>query len=102
MHEVCQVLERLWVKTGRTTQIAEFIQGVIQISAAMLKDSQSISTGASKLIERGLPKLRQQEEVYLGINVSEFANVIEDYFSRGKTIQKKPKIILVGFEKQHL
>jgi hypothetical protein len=66
--EAHEVLEKLWVETGKTSEIAIFFQGVIQTSAALLKDSQLISSGANKLLSKGLPKLRSQTGEYLGIN----------------------------------
>lgn len=80
--EAHEVLEELWIQSGRTTQDARFLQGIIQISAALLKDSQANSTGANRLLSRGLAKMRQQTGLFMGINLSAFFNNVENYFVR--------------------
>ena len=94
--EAHEVLEKLWVQTGKTTPIAIFLQGLIQISAALLKDSQSLSRGSAKLLEKGLPKIQLQTGLFLGIDGSEFASEIEAYFAKGSSAPFPPRIQLIG------
>ena len=80
--EAHEVLEDLWIQTGKTTSLAKFIQGLIQISAALLKDFQSKSQAAEKLAAKGLAKLRLQQGIFLGIDVKQFTTDVELYFQK--------------------
>ncbi|KAA3662466.1 MAG: DUF309 domain-containing protein [Calditrichaeota bacterium] len=90
--EAHEVLEKIWVHSGKKSSTAIFIQGLIQIAAALLKDSQNISQGAKNLQSKGLPKLKSQSGVYLGIDVGQFVSEIERYFSG--EVMDLPEIIL--------
>ncbi len=92
--EAHEVLEDLWIQTGRTTLIAKFIQGIIQISAAFLKDSQSVPRGASRLAAKGLSKLRLRSGIFLGLNVEEFGEKVVRYLAG--ECSSPPQIILSG------
>jgi len=95
--EAHEVLEELWVESGRTTEIARFLQGVIQVSAALLKVTISNPRGAIRLAERGIRKLRSQTGVYLGINIHDLVRSV------GNKVQDEdfplPEIVLTGLEK---
>ena len=95
--EAHEVLEGLWMQAGRKTQLALFIQGIIQIAAALLKYSQGNMKGALLLSDRGLEKIRRRKGVYLGIDADEFADRVENYFS-GEN-QSPPAISLKGVNK---
>jgi hypothetical protein len=92
--EAHEVLEDLWIKAGKTTLTAKFIQGIIQISAALLKDSQLSPQGASRLASKGLSKLRLRSGIFLGIDVQEFGQKVEKYFSG--EFSSPPQIFLLG------
>ena len=92
--EAHEVLEDLWIETGRHTPVATFIQGIIQISAALLKDSQSVARGARRLSAKGLSKIRRQTGVFLGIRVERFAGHVEAYLEQ-KSLAL-PQIMLEG------
>jgi hypothetical protein len=94
--EAHEVLEGLWIQTGRTTPLARFIQGIIQISAALLKDPKSMPRGTSRLLANGLSKLGSQSGIYLGIHVETFCKEVENYFKKADSTP--PKIILQGFQ----
>lgn len=79
--EAHEVLEELWLETGKQTGIGKFIQGLIQISAALLKTSQPHS-GSRRLAAKGLSKLRLQSGVFLGLDVHEFGWRVEAYIRR--------------------
>ena len=74
--EVHEVLEKLWLETGKKSPEGIFLQGIIQLSVALLKKIQSNTTGTLRLTKKALPKLRSQQGVYLGINIESF---IEEY-----------------------
>ena len=96
--EAHEVLEELWIQTGRSTLTAKFIQGIIQISAALLKNSQIVQQRSSQLAGKGLSKLRLQSGIFLGLNVEEFAEKVEKYFA--KESSSLPQIILFGLEQK--
>ncbi|MDF1547133.1 MAG: DUF309 domain-containing protein [Bacteroidales bacterium] len=80
--EVHEVLEKLWIKQGKDSTEGQFLQGLIQLSVALLKKEQGNLTGVRRLSEKFLPKLENQHETYLGINVTklfaEFKKHIEN------------------------
>lgn len=86
-------MEDLWIETGRTTLLAQFIQGMIQISAALLKYSQSKDAVARRLLSKGLSKLQLQNGHYLGIDTAAFEKVLEAHFS-GQDLS--PPYIVLG------
>jgi hypothetical protein len=95
--EAHEVLEKLWIQTGRTTPIARFIQGIIQTSAALLKATRGVSPrGTTRLVMEGLGKLRTQTGTYLGIDVEKFTQEAEGYFAGQDA--GLPKIYLQGLQ----
>lgn len=74
--EVHEVLEKLWMETGKKSPEGIFIQGIIQLSIALLKKIQSNTKGTLRLTKKALPKLHSQQGVYLGIDIEPF---IEQY-----------------------
>ena len=79
--EAHEVLEELWIETGRTTEIARFLQGIIQVAAALLKKLVSKNEAAGRLLTRGLSKMRQQSGHYLGIDVAQFSQAANEFFA---------------------
>jgi predicted metal-dependent hydrolase len=77
--EAHEVLEVVWVETGKRTPVGKFIQGLIQIAASLLKQSQSIPKGARRLAKNGLSKIRSQPGVFLGVDVDDFGKQVEVY-----------------------
>ena len=96
--EAHEVLEELWIKTGKTSFTGIFIQGIIQISATLLKKSQSTPNSASQLESKGLSKLRLRSGVFLGIDVEEFTTDVEKYFD--EEISSPPQIVLLELNGQ--
>ena len=70
-------LERLWRGTGRRTETGVFLQGLIQVAAALLKRSTDERGSASRLAGKGCAKLRTIADVHLGISGPDLARVIE-------------------------
>ena len=75
--EVHEVLEKLWIETGKHTQEGIFLKGIIQLSVALLKKIQNNSNGVLRLTEKAIPKINSQSGVYLGIDINDF---IERYY----------------------
>ncbi len=90
--EAHEVLEGLWMQAGRKTEQALFIQGIIQIAAALLKDSMKQKRGALSLFNKGLHKIKRQKGVYLGIDAKKFSADCRRFFSDYK--KSPPRIVL--------
>lgn len=90
--EMHEVLEHVWLELGRKSQIGQFLQGLIQLSIALLKKSQLNEIGMKRLKEKAIENLATQDGVFLGIEVE---NLIKDAleFIEGKT-SKVPLIKL--------
>ncbi len=78
--EAHEVLEGLWVDVGRETQTGIFVQGIIQVSAALLK-IQFSHKGALRLAGKGLLKLNSKSGVFLGIRVDSFTEKVESFLA---------------------
>ncbi len=72
--------EQLWRQAGRRTESGIFLQGLIQLAAALLKRSMGERGPARRLAAHGCAKLRTIEAVHLGIHGPAFASVIEAAF----------------------
>lgn len=90
--EAHEVLEDLWMETGKKTTIARFLQGIIQVAAALLKDSLAFDHGASRLAAKGLPKLRVKTGVFLGLDIEAFVEQVERFLSYEE--RTLPRIVL--------
>lgn len=80
--------EGLWKMTGRRDTPGKFLQGLIQISAALLKREQGVERGMAKLAAEGLAKLSQvsrQHSFYCGIELPEFCGRIRRIVAAGST-----------------
>ncbi len=55
--------EALWQTTGRSDAAGRFLQGLIQIAAALVQHRAGREGGARRLVSRGLAKLRRELEV---------------------------------------
>jgi len=92
--EAHEVLEILWVLAKRETPMGTFLQGLIQISAALLKESQSLHEAALHLAAKGFPKFRTKSGVFLGLEVEPFLGEVEAFLSGQRPAP--PLILLVG------
>lgn len=75
--EAHEELEPLWRATGRRTKSGIFLQGLIQVAAALLKSSMDERGPASRLAAHGCAKLRTIGAVHLGIHGPDLARAIE-------------------------
>lgn len=92
--EAHEVLEGLWFDAGKKTPTGIFVQGIIQISAALLKETQSNHKGALSLADKGLVKLRSKSGVFLGLRVKILVEGVKSFFA-GK-LTSPPILILNG------
>ncbi len=75
--EAHEELERLWRRVGRRTESGIFLQGLIQVAAAMLKRRMGKRGAASRLAAHGCAKLRTIDALHLGIHGPDLASAIE-------------------------
>ena len=69
--EAHEAWERLWRLETPEEPVALFLQGLIQLTAARLKESQDELRGAEKLTRAALSKLRSLPGIYMGIDGGE-------------------------------
>jgi predicted metal-dependent hydrolase len=69
-------LEKLWIGVGKKTEMGLFLQGLIQVAAALLKQSCSKKEGARRLAEKGIRNLRNQKRINLGIDTNALIDAI--------------------------
>lgn len=75
-------LERLWTEcAGADDELAEFLQGLIQLAASRVKARSGNERGAAKLLEKSLKKLsplrdRTPERRLLGLRLDELLDAL--------------------------
>jgi uncharacterized protein len=79
--EVHEVLENLWMKVGKKSPEGLFIQGLIQLSVALLKNLQSNKLGLKRLTDKAMPKLLSQQGIYLGVDIRNLINQFNIYLN---------------------
>ncbi len=94
--EAHEVLEELWVRVGRATPTGQFLQGLIQIAAAVLKKAQNKPQPARRLLDKGLAKLKPHNATYLGINSAALTEDLERFFA-GESVGL-PGMVLRNFD----
>ncbi|NJO91974.1 MAG: DUF309 domain-containing protein [Chloroflexia bacterium] len=93
--EVHEVLEKLWMELGKKSDEGIFIQGLIQLSVALLKHSQDNHNGFKRLYEKALPKFKKQHGIFLGID----SKAVLQLFQKLNTEERElPKIKLKFLE----
>ncbi len=70
--EAHEALEAVWIAAGRTTETGYFIQGLIQIAVAQLKQQQGFTDVARNMAAEGLDKMLPLKDVFLGIDTRQF------------------------------
>ncbi|WP_321368438.1 DUF309 domain-containing protein [uncultured Desulfuromusa sp.] len=68
--EAHERLKYLCLGAGRESETGQFVQGLVQIAAALLKHFMQEETGAATLAESGSGNLKGVADIYLGINVA--------------------------------
>ncbi len=70
--EAHEALEAVWVAAGRDTTHGQFIQGLIQIAVAHLKNLQGFRDVAERMAQDGLTKMKPEQGTVLGIDMQEW------------------------------
>ncbi len=76
-----EALEPVWVAAGKQTETGFFIQGLIQVAIAHLKDFQGATDVAKRMATSGLDKMGRKKGVFLGIDVDTFRSNVKSYYS---------------------
>ncbi len=91
--EAHERLKFVSLAAGRESETGKFVQGLIQIAAALLKHSMAQPEAATTLAEMGTANIQQMDATYLGI---ETANLIAQVGDCLKSADPKyPRIQLV-------
>ena len=77
--EAHEAWEIVWKCVGRSSQTGLFVQGLIQVAAAMLKAELRQRSGAERLVRTGTDKLSMVRGNYLGVKVASFAIDARDH-----------------------
>ncbi|MEE9264127.1 MAG: DUF309 domain-containing protein [Vicinamibacteria bacterium] len=75
--------ERLWQATGRSDTAGSFLQGLIQVAAALVQHRAGRTEGARKLAIKGVAKLRRVDGRFMGVDVAAFADAVESSIESG-------------------
>lgn len=81
--EAHEAWEELWTVSPRATSPSLFLQGLIQVSAALLKVHLRSTRGSRKLSVAGIEKLSQVSDTFpsfMGLDVVQTITEMEDYF----------------------
>lgn len=70
--EVHEVLEKLWLESGKDSDEGVFLKGLIQIAIALLKKIEGNKNGHKRLNEKAIPRICSQSNIYLGVDVDCF------------------------------
>lgn len=65
-----EVFEALWNSAGRRSEQGNFFQALIQLAAANLKRFMDNRKAAQNLLQRGLVRLEQTPDFYMGMDVA--------------------------------
>ena len=79
--EAHEALEAVWVAAGRTTKTGYFIQGLIQIAVAQLKQHQGYSDVAQRMAADGLDNMHLLSGTFLGIELNELRRQVDRFIS---------------------
>ncbi len=79
--EAHERLKHISIGAGRETQTGLFVQGLIQVAAALLKHFMEEAVGAETLAALGLGNLQQLDGIYLGIDIAILADQMDSCFN---------------------
>lgn len=90
--ECHEMLEAIWHAVGHTTQQGQFLQGVIQVSAANLRRFIGNAETAKAMAGEGLRRMQDITAIYMGVDVPAFTRDVRDYFEDRNA---RPALILL-------
>lgn len=75
--------ELLWQVTDRSATASSFLQGLIQVAAALVQHRAGRAEGARKLARKGVARLRRADRPFMGVDVVAFADAVETWIESG-------------------
>lgn len=97
--------EVLWQTTGRREAAGGFLQGLIQVAAALVQHRAGRTDGARRLASKGLARLRALSGelgpaagnaiLYMGVDVHGFAAATERFLLPGRHKEVEPPILVL-------
>lgn len=91
--EAHERLKHVSIGAGRESETGQFVQGLIQVAAALLKHFMQEDQGAATLAELGLGNLQKVSGIYLGIDVATLVTQVQDCLKTDNP--KYPRIQLI-------
>ncbi len=91
--EAHERLKHVSIGAGRESETGQFVQGLIQVAAALLKHFMQEEQGAATLAELGLGNLQKVSGTYLGIEVATLVTQVQDCIKTENA--KYPRIQLI-------
>ncbi len=90
--------EELWHRSKGRPHQAQFIQGLIQCSASLLKVRMRQPKGVQRLGEQGLARLRATAQaegpIYMGLDIETFSGAFTECIARDQPLEASPRIQL--------
>lgn len=89
--EAHEAWEWVWITAGKTTEPARFVQGLIQVAAALLRRHLGTPQGAQNLLTKAWRRLDSVEgcppvserQAYMGISVTVWRRSVEEFLTAG-------------------
>ncbi|MBN2757637.1 MAG: DUF309 domain-containing protein [Bacteroidales bacterium] len=94
--EVHEVLEKIWLENNKNSKCSIFIQGIIQLSVALLKEIEDNKVGFNRLTKKSFLKLKTQKGIFLGIKIEDLINQ-HNSFIKGEI---EHALIILTFNRQ--
>ena len=80
--ECHEALEALWHAAGHESVTGQFLQGIIQVSAANLKRFMGLEKTAREMALAGLARHAGRPDPYMGVDLARFARETRDFHDR--------------------
>ena len=91
--EAHERLKHVSIGAGRESETGQFVQGLIQVAAALLKHFMREDKGAATLAELGLGNLQEVTGIYLGVDIATLVIQVQDCLKTENA--KYPRIQLI-------
>ena len=89
--EAHESLEAVWVAAGRDSQTGQFLQGLIQIAVAHLKQHQGFTDVARRMAKTGIEKIEPVGASYMGIDVNRLRTDVQNFMEN----KSHPHVLIV-------
>ena len=90
--EAHERFKQIIIGAGRDSETGQFVQGLLQVAAALLKHFMEEDEGATTLAKLGLGNLQEVDDSYLGIDIATLVAQVNDCLNSRES--KYPSISL--------